>query len=211
MVVLLGEGSQGLLSQGFLPLRPPQLGEDPVAAQGRQPMGPRRNQAALTPQGAKGLQSRTLSPLSLAPRRPPAQPLPPLGLTLLCSHRAAKGAAVPRGSQVDLFERGVKCAKKMPLKMMLQSPTCAPGGGGDRTWGRGCLRLLLPARNALSIPHPARGCPAHANPAPLPRGDATADHKARLSPSPWGRWSLSLPPTPGPAPGMSHQGDAARG
>lgn len=144
MVVLHGEGSQGLLSQGFLPLRPPQLGEDPVAAQGRQPMGPRRNQAALTPQGAKGLQSRTLSPLSLAPRRPPAQPSPPLGLTLLCSHRAAKGAAVPRGSQVDLFERGVKCAKKMPLKMMLQSPTCAPGGGGDRTWGEAACASSCP-------------------------------------------------------------------
>lgn len=52
----------------------------------------------------------------------------------------------------------------MLLKVMLQSPTSAPEGGGDRTWGRGCLRLLLHTRNALSDPHPARGGPVHTNP-----------------------------------------------
>lgn len=91
MVGLLGEGFQGLLSQGSLPPRLPQLGDDPEAAQGRQPMGPHCNWAALILQGAKGLQFSTLSPLSLAPKRPPAQPPPSLGLTLLCRHRAAKG------------------------------------------------------------------------------------------------------------------------
>lgn len=121
-------------------------------------MGLHCNQAVLILQGVEGLQPETLSPLFLAPRRPPDSPPNPKPNPAVQTQGSKRGAAVPHGGQVDLFERGVKCAKKNATSNDAATPACAPRGGRNRTWGRGCLRLLLPTRTALSTPHSARDC-----------------------------------------------------
>jgi len=75
----------------------------------------------------------------------------PLCLALLRRHRAAERTAVPHRGQVDLCLKEKENVQKMPLKMMLQPPTCAPGEGEGCTCGE---RLPAPpaCENTLSTP-----------------------------------------------------------
>lgn len=86
-----------------------------------------------------------------------------------------------------------KKKKKKPLKTMLQSPACTPGGGGHRTWGRGCLRLPPAHEKCPQHPSPCEGLPSSCQPHAPSQVDATPDHKARLSPLPgWGGEEVSV-------------------
>lgn len=105
-------------------------------------MDPCGNRAALTPQGAKGLQSRTLSPLLPSTQETP-QHRP------RCAVKGQQRATQYHGGVrlFFFFERGVKCAKKKkPLQMMttLHSPTCAPGEEGTGPGGEAACTSSCP-------------------------------------------------------------------
>ena len=162
---LAWRGLPGAALPGLPPSPTASAGGKPCGSSGKAALGALSQPGSADPAGCQGpaLQD-PFSPLP-STQETPSIATPPPGLTLLCRHRAAKAVAVPCEGQVDfLFERGVKCAKKMPLKLMLQSPACAPGGGGDRTWGER-LPAPLPAHEKCpQYPSPCEGLPSSRKP-----------------------------------------------
>lgn len=90
--------------------------------------------------------------------------------------------------------------KKMPLKMMLQSPSCALGEQGAQFRGEAACASSCP-REAPWAPLTLQGVA----PVLLPQQSPS---RVRLSPAPWG----TSPSPPSPAPSTSPHGDTrARG